>query len=66
MWGLQSNYTPCDLPKAYPLPTPEEMFSALANRESFIRLDLMQAYLNGHCLKTAVLGTIAIHSKLYS
>ena len=30
--------------QVYPLPIPEEMFSALANGESFTRLDLVRAY----------------------
>ena len=30
--------------QVYPLPTPEEMFSALANGETFTRLDLARAY----------------------
>ena len=35
---------PVICPQVYPLPTPEEMFSALANGESFTRLDLARAY----------------------
>ena len=31
-------------PQVYPLPTPEEMFSTLANGESFSKLDLARAY----------------------
>ena len=34
---------PVICPQVYPLPTPEEMFSALANGESFTRLDLARA-----------------------
>ena len=30
--------------QTYPLPTPEEMFSTLANRESYSKLDLARAY----------------------
>ena len=30
--------------QVYPLPTPEEMFSTLANGESFSKLDLARAY----------------------
>ena len=30
--------------QSYPLPTPEEMFSALANGESYTKLDLARAY----------------------
>ena len=30
--------------QTYPLPTPEEMFSALANGESYTKLDLARAY----------------------
>jgi len=35
---------PVICPQVYPLPTTEEMFSALANGESFTRLNLAQAY----------------------
>jgi len=35
---------PVICPQVFPLPTPEEMFSALANGESFTRLDLARAY----------------------
>ena len=35
---------PVIFPQVYPLPTLEEMFSALANGESFTRLDLARAY----------------------
>lgn len=35
---------PVICPQVYPLPTPEEMFSALANGETFTRLDLARAY----------------------
>ena len=31
-------------PEVYPLPTPEEMFSTLANGESYTKLDLARAY----------------------
>ena len=31
-------------PQTYPLPTPEEMFSTLANGESYTKLDLARAY----------------------
>ena len=31
-------------PQVYPLPTPEEMFSTLANGESYSKLDLARAY----------------------
>ena len=31
-------------PQVYPLPTPEEMFSTLANGEFFSKLDLARAY----------------------
>ena len=30
--------------QVYPLPTPEEMFSTLANGESYTKLDLARAY----------------------
>ena len=35
---------PVICPQVYPLPTPEEMFSTLANGESFSKLDLARAY----------------------
>ena len=35
---------PVICPQVFPLPTPEEMFSALANGESFTKLDLSRAY----------------------
>ena len=35
---------PVICPIVYPLPTPEEMFSALANGESYSKLDLSRAY----------------------
>ena len=35
---------PVICPLVYPLPTPEEMFSALANGESYSKLDLSRAY----------------------
>ena len=35
---------PVICPQTFPLPTPEEMFSALANGESFTKLDLSRAY----------------------
>ena len=35
---------PVICPPAYPLPTPEEMFSALANGEWYSKLDLSRAY----------------------
>ena len=35
---------PVICPQVYPLPTPEEMFSALANGETFTRLNLARAY----------------------
>ena len=35
---------PVICPQVFPLPTPEEMFSALANEESFTKLDLSRAY----------------------
>ena len=38
------NIDPVICPQIYPLPSPKEMFSVLANGESFTRLDLAQAY----------------------
>ena len=35
---------PVICPQVYPLPTPEEMFSTLANGESYSKLDLARAY----------------------
>ena len=35
---------PIICPQVYPLPTPEEMFSTLANGESYSKLNLAQAY----------------------
>ena len=35
---------PVICPQVYPLPTPEELFSALANGESYSKLDLSRAY----------------------
>ena len=35
---------PVICPQTFPLPTPEEMFSALANGESFTKLDLSRSY----------------------
>ena len=35
--------------QTYPLPTPEEMFSALANGESYTKLDLARAYKHLPC-----------------
>ena len=35
---------PVICPQAYPLPTPEELFSTLANGESYSKLDLPRAY----------------------
>ena len=35
---------PVICPQVYPLPTPEEIFSTLANGESFFKLDLARAY----------------------
>ena len=35
---------PCLHPQTYPLPTPEEIFSTLANEESYTKLDLGRAY----------------------
>ena len=41
---LKVTINPVICPQVYPLPTPEEMFSALANGETFTRLDLARAY----------------------
>ena len=41
---LKVTINPVIRQQVYPLPTPEEMFSALANGETFTRLDLAQAY----------------------
>ena len=35
---------PVICPQVYPLPTPDELFSALANGESYSKLDLSRAY----------------------
>ena len=41
---LQVTISPVICPQVYPLPTPEELFSALANGESYSKLDLSRAY----------------------
>ena len=50
----------------YPLPTPEELFSALANEESYSKLDLSRAYKQMKVEKSSQpLLTINIHLGLY-
>ena len=53
-------------PEVYPLPTPEEMFSTLANGESYTKLDLARAYKQMKLKKEhKPLLTINTHSGLF-
>ena len=53
-------------PQVYPLPTPEELFSTLANGESYSKLDLFQVYKQMKVEKSSQpLLTINTHLGLY-
>ena len=52
--------------QVYPLPTPEEMYSILANSESYTKLDLARAYMQMKLQKEyQPLVTINMHQRLY-
>ena len=57
---------PVICPQVYPLPTPEEMFSTLANGESYSKLDLSRAYKQMKVTKSSQpLLTINTHLGLF-
>ena len=57
---------PVICPHVYPLPSPEELFSALANGESYLKLDLARAYKQMKVMESSQpLLTINTHMGLF-